>query len=134
MAYHAALIAVKVGVGKEHDPVCRRCGPPSGFLHRTVPPIRPPTNWTDMADDRKRQVIEALIEAVEREPTSGRAALAQVTALRALERLTRAPGSIPPMPEDWHPDHGSPWEALDAGDSVDLRERWWRSLHRAGRL
>jgi hypothetical protein len=44
------------------------------------------------------------LERVALEPaTSGRAAMAKVTALRELRRAERGRQGIPPMPEGWHP-------------------------------
>jgi hypothetical protein len=58
-------------------------------------------------------------------PRSGREAAAKASALRALERLTRTGrAALPPMPDGWHP--GPPeFVELDAGDTVERRERWW---------
>ena len=62
-------------------------------------------------------------------PRSGRATVAKLGAIRTLERLGREGKSTVPMPEGWHPAAGSEWEALDACDPLETRERWWRSLH-----
>jgi hypothetical protein len=62
-------------------------------------------------------------------PRSGRGQTAKLGAIRTLERLGREGKSTLPMPADWHPMPGSAWEELDACDSLDMRERWWRQLH-----
>ena len=77
------------------------------------------------------------LERVALEPaTSGRARLAKVTALRELRRADRGRQGIPPMPEGWHP--GPPeFAALDEvylERHPEARERWWRELHRRGRV
>jgi hypothetical protein len=38
------------------------------------------------------------------------------------------------MPPGWHPDPGSVMEELDAGDSVELRQRWHEALCEEGLL
>ena len=45
-----------------------------------------------------------------------------------LERLGREGIRTVPMAEGWHPQPGSGWEELDACDSLETRERWWRHL------
>jgi hypothetical protein len=62
-------------------------------------------------------------------PRSGRGQTAKLGAIRTLERLGRGSQSTVPMPEGWHPRPGSGWEELDACDSLETRERWWRHLH-----
>ncbi len=59
---------------------------------------------------------------------TGRARVAKLGALRTLERLNRGGVAVAPMPESWHPSPGSKWEALDAHDSRETRERWWQAL------
>ena len=62
-------------------------------------------------------------------PRSGRGQTAKLRAIRTLERLGREGKRTVPMAEGWHPQPGSGWEALDACDSLETRELWWRSLH-----
>jgi hypothetical protein len=62
-------------------------------------------------------------------PRSGRGQTAKLGAIRTLERLGREGKRTLPMPADWHPMPGSEWEELDACDSLETRERWWRHLH-----
>ena len=61
-------------------------------------------------------------------PRSGRASLAKASAIRTLERLSREGRSTVPMPVGWHP-HPGEWDKLDACDSVEVRERWFRGLY-----
>ena len=79
-----------------------------------------------MGPPDRAELIARLQRMTNREPRSGREALAQARAMRLLERMTRGRG-VPPMPEGWHP--GGPFEDLDAADPPDVRERWWRALH-----
>ena len=65
-------------------------------------------------------------------PTSGRGQLANLGAIRTIERLGRGRRVMPPMPDGWHPAAGSRWEEFDAGDSLDRREFWWAALWRQG--
>jgi hypothetical protein len=59
-------------------------------------------------------VREQLERVAFSEATSGRAKLAKVTALRALERRRRGGREqIPPCPPDWRPQAGTDWEELD---------------------
>jgi len=60
-------------------------------------------------------------------PRSGRGQIAKLGAIRTLERLGREVRSTLPMPAGWHP-HPE-WDELDACDSLETRERWWRILH-----
>jgi hypothetical protein len=46
-------------------------------------------------------------------------------ALRVLERVERQRRPALPMPDGWHPMPGSAWEALDVGDELAVRKRWF---------
>ena len=77
------------------------------------------------------------LERVALEPaTSGRAAMAKVTALRTLERVSRGRNAIPPCPEGWHP--GPPamveLDRVFLDEHSEVRERWWLELTKRGRM
>ena len=83
------------------------------------------------------EVIEELEKVAMAPATSGRGAIAKVSALRELERRRRPGKRIPPpCPENWHP--GPPWlEALDYWhfkEHPEARERWFRNLWKAGKI
>jgi hypothetical protein len=77
--------------------------------------------------------LDELRELAASSPTSGRAAVAKLGALRALERLSRAPGrrGLPEMPPNWHPQAGTEWEELDRvylDDHPWVRARLWEAF------
>lgn len=80
------------------------------------------------ADDLDPDQIVELRRLAGTTPRSGRHAVAKLGAIRTIERLNRGRRTIAPMPAGWHPSPGSEWEQLDAHDSREDRERWWRAL------
>jgi hypothetical protein len=69
------------------------------------------------------------------EATSGRAQLAKVTALRTLDKIARR-RTVPSCPPDWHPapPEREELDRLYLERHPEVRERWWRELHREGLL
>ena len=64
-------------------------------------------------------------------PSSGRGQLAKLGAIRALERLSRGHGSVPPMPDGWHPGPCE-FEDLDRvylDEHPAVRGEWYARLH-----
>jgi hypothetical protein len=90
-----------------------------------MPEINPPENPV-------RRELERIAFG---EASSGRALLAKVTALRAVERLDRQKrGPAPPCPPDWVPGP-SQFEDLDRAyldATPGTRERWWKNLWEQG--
>ena len=79
-----------------------------------------------MNEDDLQRELERLARS---DATSGRRALAKVTAIRTLQRLRRPPSGPYPVDDDgrFHPGGPEFWE-LDRCDSDEVRERWRECL------
>jgi hypothetical protein len=87
-------------------------------------------------NDLDALLLEELQKLARSRPQSGRGAAAKAAALRILERrkreqelpreeLPEGVGLDDPVPEGfWHPNPGTPWEELDAHQTVRQRLRW----------
>ena|SRR5829696_10422350 len=101
------------------------------------------------SDELDAETLAELHRLARSRPTSGRARIAKLGAIRTLERLGRRakPGSPDAdavarlfderrdpgervREDDWHPNPGSEWVGLDMTETVESRRRWYLSLRR----
>jgi hypothetical protein len=113
---------------------------------RRVGPLR--RNWremtpTDPAHENGSldpETVAELQRLAHSRPKSGRGATAKASAIRTLERLSRARRrqERPPMPPDWYPHSpDSPWYELDwtfLHKHPHILERHWEEAWREGRV
>jgi hypothetical protein len=119
---------VWVSYSNNHPPRPLGRSPQTGqFGNR--PHIGPSEMTADSIPHVDARALAELQRLARSRPRSGRGQTAKLGAIRTLERLGREGKSTLPMPADWHPMAGSAWEELDACDSLDMRDRWWRHLH-----
>jgi len=88
--------------------------------------------------DLDPETVAELRRVARSRPRSGREALAKVSAIRTLERLSRQDRRPPPLPcpPGWHPGP-SEWEELDRvywDENPQVRHRMWERFYRNGRI